>query len=234
MGLPLFPPSREADLLAWSANYSTQISASPGIYGLTAPQATAYATLHSTFETAYAAATEPTTNSKAAVAAKNVAKNNLMNGPGGARELVALVQAYPAINDALRAQLGIRARDVEPTPIPAPENAPELAAVVTVGRKVTFRLRDPENPDRRGKPEGVQGATVLTYVGAAAPQDPLQWVFAINTSKTTFDIDFPVSIPADSKVWVTAFWFNNRKETSPPATPVLCRLFDTVAMPIAA
>jgi len=233
MPVPEFLPSKEADLLAWSTNFDAKITATPTIYGVTSAMATVYTALHLAFATKYAESIEPTTNSKATIAAKNLAKQNLVNGPGGARALVALCQAFPGMNDALRAELSIRPRDVEPSPAPVPDDAPQLNIVSTVGRKVTLRLRDPKNPDRRGKPEGIQGATVLTHVGTTAPQDPLLWTFAINTSKTTFDIDFPVTIPAESKVWITAFWFNSRKDNSPPSTPVATRLADTVAMPIA-
>src|SRR4051812_29715033 len=105
MAIPLFPPTREADLLAWSVNWSNLISATPTVFGLTAGQATAYATLHSTFATAYATAIEPSTNSTSAIIAKNTAKENLVNGPGGARALVAIVQAFPGTTNEMRGEL---------------------------------------------------------------------------------------------------------------------------------
>ncbi len=236
---PVFQPSRDADLLAWSVNFSTKITDSPTTYGLVLAQATAYAALHSAFATAYAIATNPNTNSRQATAAKNLAKDTLLNARNGAKELVRVAQAFPNMTDALRAQLGLRIPDTSPAPIPAPTSAPELAVVSTFGRTVKIRLRDADNPDRRGKPDGTQGATILMYTGEAAPDttnvgtvppsDPSSWVFLANTSKTVVDLDIPANVAPGAKVWLTAFWFNNRKEAGPAATPQSARISDGLA-----
>lgn len=59
-----------AELYTGSQSFSTQISATPTAFGLTAPQATAYATLNTTYATAYLAAQDPATRTKGQVAAK--------------------------------------------------------------------------------------------------------------------------------------------------------------------
>ena len=217
MATPLFPPAKEAELLAWSSNFASKIAATPTVYGLTAAQATAYAALHSTFSAAYVLAIEPDTNSRTAIQAKNTAKENLMSAPGGARELVAIVQAFPGTTDEMRVELGLKVRDVEPTPVPVPRTAPALTIVSTVGRTVKVRLRDIDNPDRRGMPDGVDGASVLSFVGDEAPDDPMEWSLLMNVSRTSFDVEFPLTVPGGSKVWLTAFWFNQRKESGPAA-----------------
>jgi hypothetical protein len=229
MAIPVFQPTKDADLLTWSDNFSTKITATPTAYGLTAAQATAYAALHTLYEAAYNRAKNPNTNSKQAVIAKNLAKDNLLNGSGGAWELVDIVQAFPGTTDAMRGELGLRIPDVAPTPIPAPQVAPDLAIISTAGRSVKVRLRDQENPDRRGKPDGVSGATVLFYVGETNPPDPALWAFLTNTSKTALDVEIPATVAAGAKVWLTAFWFNNRKESSPAATPESTRISDGLA-----
>ena len=38
--------------------------------------------------------------------------------------------------------------------------------------------------------------------------------------KPIVDVTFPGTTPAGSKVWFTAFWFNNRKQDGPAATPI--------------
>lgn len=217
--VPVFPPSKDADLLSWSSNFDSLITASAVTYGLDAGQATAYTALHDSFVSAYNISQNPNTNSKANVNAKNVAKDNLLNGSGGAWDLVDIVQAFPGTTDVMRGQLGLRIPDSDPTPVPAPSTAPDLSIISTFGRTIKVRLRDQENPDSRGKPDGVQGATVIYHVGESAPSDPAQWTFAMNVSKTTFDVEVPSSIEAGSKVFLTAFWFNARKESSPAASP---------------
>ncbi len=242
---PVFQPSRDADLLAWSVNFSTKITATPTAYGLTSIQAGGYAALHTAFATAYATATNPNTNSKQATAAKDQAKAALLTARNGAKELVRVVQAFPTITNAQRTELGLRIPSASPTPIPAPASAPEFSIVSTIGRTVRVRLRDIDNPDRRGKPVGAEGATVLMYVGEAAPTstpdaptsaptsippaDPSAWVFLVNTSKTLIDLDIPANVAAGAKVWLTAFWFNNRKQTGPAATPQSTRISDGLA-----
>ena len=221
MAIPVYPPSREGDLLAWAANFFELINATPTQFGLTAPQATAFGALSSDYADKYETATEPSTNSHAAVVAKNTAKAALL---AGASQLVAIVQAHPGTTDAQRAALGIKVRDNEPTPAPVPAAPPFLAVVSTLGRTVKLRLGDLDNPNRRAKPPGVQGATILTYVGDFPPDDPMEWAFAINTSRTLVDVQFPLTVAAGAKVWITAVWFNTRKETSIAAEAVSVRL----------
>lgn len=150
-----------------------------------------------------------------------------------------MAQAFPSITNAQRAELGLRIPSTGPSPIPAPTSAPEFAVVSTFGRTVKIRLRDAENPGRRGKPEGTQGATILMYTGESAPDttnintippsDPSSWSFLLNTSTTIVDLDIPAHVAAGAKVWITAFWFNNRKEAGPAATPQSARINDGLA-----
>lgn len=226
MPIPIFPPTRDADLLTWSANFDARITGDPTTYGLTAAQATIYAALHTAFADAYAAAQNPNSNSKSAVIAKNAARQALLDDAGGAWELVDIIQAYPGTTDAMRGSLGLRIPDVEPTPVPAPATAPDLSILSTLGRTVKVRLRDQDNPDKRGKPEGVQGATVLMFAGDAPPADPAQWAFALNVSRTVFDYEIPAAVAAGARLWLSAFWFNARKEPSPAATPESTRVSD--------
>lgn len=233
MPIPVFPPKRDGDLLLWSENFSDKITATPAAFGLTAAQAAAFAPLHTSYRSAYHAATNPNTNSKQSVIAKNQAKEALLNGPGGAWELVNIVQAFPNTTNAMRGELGLRIPDTEPTPVPPPETAPDLSILATMGRTIQIRLRDQENPHRRGKPDGVQGATVLYHVSEETPpNDPAVWTFLGNTSQTLLDVEIPQAVAAGSKVWLTAFWFNARKQSSPAAAFEFTRISD--ALPIAA
>jgi hypothetical protein len=212
-----FLPDRESDLLTWSVNFDTKITASPTDYGLTADQATAYGTLHSAFADAYQTANNPDTRSPSNIVAKDVAKDALINN---ARMLARIVQATPAVTPEQKSELGLTVRDVEPTPIPPPASWPKLEIVAVNGRTVQIRLSDLENPTRRGKPEGVSGATVLSFVGEEAPSDPGLYKFEGNTSRTTASVEFPITVAEGAKVWLTAFWFNNRKQSGPACEPV--------------
>ena len=204
------------------------ITASAPTYGLDPAQATAYTALHTAFVSAHAIAVNPNTNSKANINAKKVAKDQLLTDPNGAWALVNIVQAYPGTTDEVRGRLGLRIAD-DPTPVPAPATPPDLSILSTFGRTIKVRLRDQDSLENRGKPQGVQGATVLYHVGETAATDPAQWTFALNTSKTAFDVDIPGSVEAGSKIWLVAFWFNARKESSPASSFEYTRISEGLA-----
>ncbi|MBC7785462.1 MAG: hypothetical protein H7144_16640, partial [Burkholderiales bacterium] len=46
------------------------------------------------------------------------------------------------------------------------------------------------------------------------------WTFQGNASKNVVDIVLPDGTAPGAKVWFTAFWFNNRKQSSPNTDPV--------------
>lgn len=214
-------PSREADLVTWSTNFDSKIAATPTAFGLTAGQATAYTALHGAFFTAYTTANDPRARTPVTIEEKNLAKQALINGAGGIRALVGIIQNFPALTNAQRIDLGITVPDVDPTPVPVPEFAPDIDIVSTMGRTVRIRLHDSQAPPgTRAKPDGVSGATVFSFVGDEPPADIAQWQFQTNTTRTVVDIEFPATVENGAQVWFTAFWRNPRDESGPATTPV--------------
>jgi hypothetical protein len=213
-------PVKDSDLAAWTTNFSTRISATPVPFGLTAAQATAYATLSTAFISAYDAANTEGARSRSLVAAKNSAKLALVNGTGGARELYGFVQDNKSVTDANKELLNVRVRKVEPTPVPPPADKPGIVLLQASGRTLRVRLFDPATPTRRAKPFGVNGASVFSFVGLTPPVDITAWKFEGNTAKTTVNVTFPDTVANWSTVWLTAFWFNPRKQSGPATDPV--------------
>ena len=226
-----FLPSREDALLSFTRNFKNHIVASPTTYGLTALQATDYTTVFDAFEAALGVAQNPETRTKPKITAKNLAKKAVI---AATRQLAAIVQAAPGVTDEQKEDLGLKPRDVEPTPVPIPSNPPVLTVAATMGQRVTIRLRDLRNQDRRAKPDGVSGAAVFSYVGETAPNDLDLWKFEGNTSLTTVEIEFPPTIAAGTKVWFTAFWFNPRKQSGPAAAAVGTTISGAIALANAA
>ena len=213
-------PSREADLVTWSDNFNTLITATPTAYGLTAGQATAYTALHSAFVTAWEIANRPSLRTTPAIETKNTAKYNLISGPGGIHELAMIVQDFPGTTNTERADLGLTVRDADPSPIPPPTMSPGLDIVAVNGRTVKIRLHDAASPSSRAKPAGVKGASVYSYVGATPPESIDAWKYEGSTTKNVIDIDFPTTVAAGSKVWLAAYWTNPRLQSGPPCDPV--------------
>jgi hypothetical protein len=220
MPTPIYPCKKDSELLTWSDNFKQKTTATPVTFGLVAAQATGFKTLQEAFAAAYAAITNPNTNSRQATIAKNQARDEMINQPNGARELVDIIQAFPGTTDAMRGELGLRIRDVEPTPVPVPANPPALLITSTQNRTVTLKLKDITDMERRGKPVGVDGATIVYAIGPSAPLEASEWIFLKNTSRTTEIAELPEGVPAGSTVWFTAFWFNQRKQSSLLATAV--------------
>jgi hypothetical protein len=222
-----FLPARDADLLAWSNNFKTKITASPITYGLTAALATAYGTLHTNFQNAYNVIIDPTTRSPVNITLKDQAKANLI---ANARLLARTVQGTSTVTAAQKEDLGLNPRDTQPTPIPPPATAPVIDILSCVGNTVKLRLHEAGESSKRGKPDGVDGAAVYSFVGAVPPSDEAAWTFQGITSRTKLDIVFPNTVAPGSQVWFTAFWFNERKQNGPAATKVTTNLPGGAAM----
>ncbi len=209
-------PTKDSALAAYSTNFNTRIVATPTDFGLTAAQATEYTGLHDLFIDAYDAANVPGSRSKSLVAAKDNAKKDLLDF---ARELYAFVQANTAVTDANKELLGVVVRKTQLTPVPVPEDTPKLEIVDRLGTVVKIKLHDGTG-SRRGRPVGVAGASVFSYIGATPPVDVHGWSFHGNTTKTLVDVDFPVATPAGTVVWFTAFWYNPRGQSGQGCAPV--------------
>lgn len=217
---------KDADIVAGSANFSTLITAAPTTYGLVAGQATAFATLNTALQSAYSASINPSTRTSVTVEAKNVALHNMRVS---AVNLAKIIYSTTTVNDSQLVSLGLLPRSSR-TPIPAPSEAPIIDIVSVTGSTVKIRLHAADDSTRRGKPAGVDGAVVFSYVGAAAPNVESEWTNEGITSKTVVDIAFPAETPGGSKVWFTAFWFNPRKQNGPAATPVSTNIAGGSAM----
>jgi hypothetical protein len=210
-----FLPSREADLVTWSVNFKTKITATPTAYGLTAAQASAYGTLHNAFVAAYQMANNPNTRSPSNIIAKDTAKNALETS---ARMLARMVQATPSVTAQQKSDLGLTVR-VGPTPIPPPSDSPNIDVVGRMGTTVSTRLHDGSG-SRRGKPAGVAGASVFSFVGTQPPMNVNDWKFEGNNTRTTVDVTFDAALAPGTVVWLTAFWYNPRGQSGPGCTPI--------------
>jgi len=226
----VYLPSREAELNTWASTFNNHIVATPASFGLTVAQATAFTALFNTWQAFYLIANNPSTRTPSAIQSKNTFKDAMIDGPGGIRQLVNIIQAFPDLTNTQRVDLGITVPDASPTPVPPPANPPVLTVVSTLGRVVKLQLRDFTDSEKRGRPEGVAGATILMFVGEEPPIDPVQWIFVLNTTRTTVDINFPPSVAPGARVWMTAFWKNPREQAGPTSVPVSARIGDDLAM----
>ena len=208
-----FLPNRDDQLLAWSAAFSAAISAEPTAVGLSAGQAAAYAQAHAAFAAGMLAC-DPAARSKTSTAMKNTVREPLKQT---ARQLSSIVQGQAAVTDAQKITLGLTVRAGKRV-IARPAGMPRIQVVSAFGTAVRIRLCDPAS--NGGLPVDVSAASVFSFVGAEPPGDLSEWTFDSNTGRTRLEIAFASNHPPGTRVWLTAFWFNGRKQSGPMCPPV--------------
>lgn len=221
-GVPIGPfatdfiPPRDADLDAWSLNFETQIDTEYATYGLTNGQATAYTALDTAWRTAYQAATNPATRTPVTIAAKDAARAALVFN---ARELAAVVNAYPGITNAQRETLGLNPRGDGPTPVPAPTTKPVAVVVEHQPLSHVLQIRDESTPASRAKPFGATAAEVWSKVGTTPPASIADCVFRGLYTKPFLTVAYDGADAGKTAYYVTR-WVTRRGLTGPTSDVV--------------
>lgn len=223
-----FYPRREADIVKFSSNFSSRIVRDPQRFGLTQGQGAAYAERQAAFATAYRAAKSRRAKSDtSATVTKEFARIIL---EAETRKLVNLIRANKSVCVDDKLKLGIRRLTGPKHRIKRPDVAPGLEILSVDGRTMKVRLIDLEDAVIGAKPRGVAGAVIMSYVGAEPPADPAAWRFERNTTKARFEFTFRGEIPPGETVWLTAYWYNPRRETGPACDAVCTNIRTGVVM----
>ncbi|HZZ44611.1 MAG TPA: hypothetical protein VFE58_16875 [Tepidisphaeraceae bacterium] len=221
-----FPPMKDSELAAFTPAFSTKITASPTSFGLIAADATAFATVSTTWINAFNLANDPATRTAATIASKSLAKNTVL---ASLRSLAKRIQATPTVTAGQKESLGLPVHNA-PHPILAPGFAPALTVVSAIGNVVRVRLDDATAPSRRGKPDDVAGAALFSFVGDVLPTDLTGWTSEGNTTRIVADIALPGSVLPGTKVWFCACWFSPRLQNGPACAGVPTRIPGGVAL----
>lgn len=213
-------PRADSRLVSFSTNFNDRINLSASTYDLSPLQASTYAGYHDAFVAAYhalVAARESGVRSESLTATKDAAKQSLL---GYARQLYAHVRLSQTVPEAAKIELGVRVRRA-PSPRPVPGSAPGLTVVSVDGCVLRVRLSDPAHPTHKRLPDGVNGAVLMSYVGGETPPaSPGDYDLHGATSRSTLDVIFPITLAPGTRVWLTAAWFNDRKQFGPACNPV--------------
>lgn len=219
-------PLTDQELRAFCTAFLATITPAPATYGYVVGDVTSLNTAVTGYSDALAVVDEPSTRTRVSVAAKQIAKNSLV---ALMRNLYKKANAANLANDK-REALGLPIVDVEPTPIPAPAMKPGISIVKRDENIVSIQLFDPEEPNRRGRPDGVSGAAIFSFIGDEAPTTESAWNFEGNTTRMRVNVEFASTVAPGAKVWITAFFFNPRAMSGPAATPVSTYLPGGAAM----
>jgi hypothetical protein len=220
MLVSLLFPKTDTGLLQWSQNVVNLITPTPADWGLVTGDVTTYTASHNAYSTALAAC-DPAIRNKPAVVSKNVARRALKV----AAAILAnkIYASSDIVTDAMKVEIGMPPR-ATPTQIAAPTTAPVIEFISSIGCNLQIRLRGATGSGR-GKEPGTTGASVFSFVGASAPGDISGWKFEGNVGRVEkINLTFPDTTAAGAKIWLTAFWFNGRKQSGPATTPVCINL----------
>jgi len=209
-------PTNDDALDPFVNNFQTLIAATPTNYGLVAADATAITAAYTSWHTAYLAATNPTTRTKATVATKNTQKANVLTV---VRRYATTIRANLGVSDALKVGLGLHIRDTQPTPVPPPSTKPELSITKTDTGYQNVSARDEGSGAPRARPVGSVGMLLYRAVGDAPASLPAEATFLTFIGRPDVQSTFTT---ADRGKIATYFarWTNARGEVGPWSNPV--------------
>ncbi|MDR1419318.1 MAG: hypothetical protein LBI86_03000 [Treponema sp.] len=96
---------------------------------------------------------------------------------------------YPPVTDEDRTAMGIPNKDIKPTPVPKPEDIPEVEAQTPKPRVLLFPFRR-VNMKRWGKPEDVHGMELVWLIADAPPKKVKELVHSAFATKSPLELVF--------------------------------------------
>lgn len=214
-------PNRDADLDQFATHLAEYVTANPTLVGLPPAIATQMTDLAKDFNVALAASVDPETRGGSKIQAKRIARKNLVKF---LRPTIRVIQACLTTTDQMRYDMGLPIRKTHGTPAPVPGKT-AMTVVSVNGNDVVVRVTNPLQPLSRAKPKDVQGISFFSYQGEEPSLDISKWKFEGSSGRTSTTIGFPAELPIGTKVWLTCFYFNSRKESGMACDPVGVTLY---------
>jgi hypothetical protein len=202
-------PSKDAELVAWSANFTAGVSENATVWSISADEVTELQTANDEFAALHAKADSPA-KTTVIVAEKNIARKKLK---GIIRTLVGFRLKNPVISDAQRIALGLHIRDTTQTTIDVPKKRPELDIEVLDVRRLKVVFRDMGSTSR-AKPYGVNGAVIIWGVLDAPPADVTVLTRSVLATRTPHTLEFTEE-ERGKTVYVAICWQNEKGQRGP-------------------
>jgi hypothetical protein len=223
--------TKDVELVPYALNFGTQLSGDPTGYGTTAAIAADFEAKRLAYTTAYnavVAAKEAGIRDSQLVATKDNLKAELLELGRG---LYAAIQWSASISDTMKIAANVHVRKTSPTPTPPPAFAPGMAIESVNGRLVQVRVYDSQDTTSKARPAGTFCVVMLSHVGDAPPEDIRDWTLEGASGDLKVDVLFPESCTPGTKVWVTGYWLNGNKASSPACQPVSAVINYPASMP---
>jgi hypothetical protein len=187
--LPPYIPAKDAGLNSWAVNFSTLLTASPGTYGLVSADATAVAGVVAAWVAAYGLVTSPSTKTKSTVAAKNVARVNML---AVMRPYAQQISLNAGVTSGNKTAIGVNPRTSTPAPITAPTTYPVLTISQSLALTAIVQYRDQlASPSVKSKPYGVVQIQIFAMASTTVITDPTLLPLKTQTTKSPLSISWP-------------------------------------------
>lgn len=163
-------PASDSMFAIWLANFSALLTASPGTYGLTAPDAVIVDGVNTTFQAAYTAAADPATRTPVTVADKDAAR---AAAETVVRPYAVGISLDAAVTNGDKIAIGVTVRSTVPTPIPAPTVQPVIELMKATPLTQQLQIRQVGSTSK-AKPAGSTSIEIARAIGTVAATDPAQ------------------------------------------------------------
>lgn len=223
-----FVPEKDAVLWVWGKSLVNGLLAGPGGaggaggYGVPDAAAEALRQAYEAFAGAFERANHVETRTLGALAAKDEAKRLFVIE---VRRVSKLVQAFAGVTDEMRQDLRLAMRGAggRSPRVGRPVDKPMLVLTGdrrALGDERRVRVRLLGAGKRGGRPRGVKGAAVFSYVGDVVPGDLKGWRWEGATTARETVVEFDEALEPGTTMWVTACWTNGRGELGPAGDQV--------------
>jgi len=184
-------PAKDESFDVFQSNFIASVQPKLITWSIPTTEFTALTTLQTAWNTAWNKAKNKDTRSRADVQAKKEARKAFQSA---LRKFVRQWLAFNSkVTDADREALGLKVKDIEPTPMPVPDRAPDITIDAIKHLSHKLRLTDPANPHTQSKPKGVRAIQVFRFVGTSAPTDVSEYQFVGDATRFLFESKFTLA-----------------------------------------
>ncbi|MDR2359444.1 MAG: hypothetical protein LBD87_06580 [Prevotellaceae bacterium] len=202
-------PRKSAELVAWSANFTAEITANAGAWDIPPGEVDALESANAAFATLHGLVDSPAKTS-IIVAEKNAARATLVKK---IRELAGFRLRNPVITGAQRIALGLHVRTTTYATIPAPKSRPELSLHVVDFRRLKVLFHDKDS-DSRAKPYGINGAVIAYAVSGVPPAGVHALTHSVLATRTPHFLEFTEE-ERGKTIYVAICWQNLKGKRGP-------------------
>ncbi len=205
-------PQNDADMNVWQGNLVEIITPNLTAWGISTDDFAVVKSKQTTWETAYAKASNKQNRTAADVLTKDEAGADYKKS---IRSFVAQwLSNNTKVTDADRTRMGLTVKTSTRTAAPVPTTSPVGAIDFSVRLQHTIHFSDEASPRSKAKPAGVHGCEIYMKVDGEAPKDASELTYVATDTATPYVVKFD-GTKAGKMVYYWLRWVNTRGECGP-------------------